>query len=112
MKPKTKTLLSFLHILSWIAFVGLAIKAGSFLISYIVSIKNPVASKDLYNDTGLCCFITDAPVEQAKYYTAFPRRCGNTTATNKLFYPGDLGDCDGTQYSHCLLYTSPSPRDS
>ena len=56
MKPKTKTLLSFLHILSWIAFVGLAIKAGSFLISYIVSIKNPVASKDLYNDTGLSAY--------------------------------------------------------
>jgi len=48
--------LSFLHILSWIAFVGLAVKAGSFLISYIVSIKNPVASKDLYNDTGLSAY--------------------------------------------------------
>jgi len=36
--------------------VGLAVKAGSFLISYIVSIKNPVASKDLYNDTGLSAY--------------------------------------------------------
>jgi hypothetical protein len=51
MKPKTKTLLSFLHVLSWVAFVGLAIKAGCFLISSIVSIKNPVASNELYNDT-------------------------------------------------------------
>jgi len=56
MKLKTKTLLVVLNILSWLAFVGLAIKAGSFLISYCVSLVNPIASKDLYNGTDLSAY--------------------------------------------------------
>jgi len=56
MKPKTKVLLIGLNILSWLAFAGLAIKAGSFLISYFVSLGNPIASKDLYNGTDLSAY--------------------------------------------------------
>src|SRR4030095_3527457 len=56
MKPKTKVILVVLNILSWLAFVGLAIKAGSFLISYSVSLGNPIASKNLYNGTDLSAY--------------------------------------------------------
>jgi hypothetical protein len=56
MKIKTKTLIVVLHILSWLAFIGLAVKAGSYLISYIVSMGNPIASKDLYNGTDLSAY--------------------------------------------------------
>ena len=56
MKPKAENLLIVLNILSWIAFVGIAIKAGSFIISYIVSIGNPIASKNLYNGTDYSAY--------------------------------------------------------
>ena len=56
MKPKAENLLIVLNILSWIAFVGMAIRAGSFLVSYVVSIGNPVASKNLYNGTDYSAY--------------------------------------------------------
>jgi|SRR6516164_7331632 hypothetical protein len=48
MKTKTDFLLAVMNVFSWIAFIGLCIKAGSILISYGVSLKHPIASKDLY----------------------------------------------------------------
>ncbi|MFY9243425.1 MAG: DUF2975 domain-containing protein [Polaribacter sp.] len=45
---KTEKILKFMHILSWIAFIGLCIKTGAVLISYMVSIGNPEAAKNLY----------------------------------------------------------------
>ena len=56
MKSKTRVLIIVSHILSWLAFVGLAIKAGSFLISYSVSLGNSIASKNLYNGTDLSAY--------------------------------------------------------
>lgn len=45
---KTNDILKVMYVLSWIAFIGLCIKTGAVLISYIVSIGNPEAAKDLY----------------------------------------------------------------
>ena len=45
---KTKNILKVMHILSWIVFIGLCIKTGAILISYLVSIGNPEAAKNLY----------------------------------------------------------------
>jgi hypothetical protein len=49
-KPKTRTeqILSVLHILAWIAFIGYAIEAGAVLVSFAVSCVNPEAAKNLY----------------------------------------------------------------
>jgi hypothetical protein len=45
----TKQILHFARIISWILFIGLCIKAGAIIISFIVSIfVNPAAAKDLY----------------------------------------------------------------
>ena len=56
MRSKAENLLIVLNILSWIAFVGIAIKAGSVIISYVVSIGNPIASKNLYNGTDFSAY--------------------------------------------------------
>lgn len=42
-----------MHVLAWIAFIGLAIKAGAILTAYGVSWFNPVAAKDLYRGMDL-----------------------------------------------------------
>jgi len=56
MKKHTPAILTVLHILAWIAFIGLLIVAGSYIISYMVSIGNPVASKDLYKGMDLSAY--------------------------------------------------------
>jgi putative Mn2+ efflux pump MntP len=50
MKPKTKTqrVLTLMHVIAWLAFVGLAIQAGAMIVSFFVSLHNPVAAKNLY----------------------------------------------------------------
>ena len=45
---KTEKILKFMHILSWIVFIGLCIKTGAIIISYVVSIGNPEAAQNLY----------------------------------------------------------------
>jgi hypothetical protein len=45
---KTEKILKIMHILSWIVFIGLCIKTGALLISYLISIGNPEAAKNLY----------------------------------------------------------------
>jgi hypothetical protein len=56
MKSKTENLLMVMNVLSWIVFIGIAIKAGSVIISYFVSISNPMASKNLYNGTDFSAY--------------------------------------------------------
>ena len=56
MKSKTEKLLNLMRIFSWIVFIGLLIKAGSFVISYAVSIGNPEAAKDLYQGLDLYAY--------------------------------------------------------
>ena len=49
MKNSTRVILSILHVVSWIIFIGLCIKTGTIIISAIVSLAgNPVAAKNLY----------------------------------------------------------------
>jgi|SRR6185436_9356515 len=53
METKTKTrtngVLTVMHILAWVIFVGLCIKTGAILYSFFVSLFiNPVAAKDLH----------------------------------------------------------------
>ena len=53
MKTRTEQILAVLSILSWVVFIGLMIKAGAILTSYIVSIGNPQAAKNLYMNLNL-----------------------------------------------------------
>src|SRR5437763_10282366 len=53
MKTKTDTLLAIMNVFSWLAFVGIIIKAGAILTSYIVSITNPAGAKNLYMGLNL-----------------------------------------------------------
>ena len=53
MNSKTEKLLKIMYILSWIAFIGLLIKAGVIIFSYIVSINNVEASKNLFEGLNL-----------------------------------------------------------
>ena len=49
MKSTTKQLLTVLHIVSWVFFVGLCIKTGAILYSYFVSVViNPEGAKNLH----------------------------------------------------------------
>lgn len=50
---KSEKILKGMHIIAWIVFVGLLIKSGSILVSYLVSIKNPEAAKNLFGGLNL-----------------------------------------------------------
>ncbi len=45
---KTKRILKIMHVLAWVAFIGLSIKAGAIIVSYFLSFGNENAGKDLY----------------------------------------------------------------
>jgi len=49
MKTKTNTdiILKVMHVVAWIAFIGLMVKAGSFLFGYGFSIIKPLAAKTI-----------------------------------------------------------------
>lgn len=51
MKTKTKQILNVLKVVAWIIFIGLCIKTGATLISFVVSLFNPEASGNLYSGT-------------------------------------------------------------
>jgi hypothetical protein len=48
MKTRTGQVLTVMNILAWITFFGLCIKAGAMLTSYVVSMVNEAAAKNLY----------------------------------------------------------------
>ena len=50
---KTEKLLKFMKFISWFAFIGLMIKSGAILVTYLLSIENPEASKDMYEGLNL-----------------------------------------------------------
>ena len=52
-QTKTEQMLIVLHILAWLAFVGLMIECGAILISYTISCSNPAGAKNLYNGLNL-----------------------------------------------------------
>jgi Protein of unknown function (DUF2975) len=45
-----------MNVLAWIIFIGLMIVAGSIIISYLVSINNAEAAKDLYKGMDLYAY--------------------------------------------------------
>lgn len=54
---KTGRLLRLMNILSWIVFIGYLIKAGTVVISYLVSTQNPEAARDLYDGLDLSAYM-------------------------------------------------------
>ncbi len=50
---KTEKLLKIMKFFSWLAFIGLAIKAGAILLAYIISFENAEASKNIYEGINL-----------------------------------------------------------
>jgi hypothetical protein len=54
MKSKTKPILRILHIVSWIIFIGLCVRAGAILYSFFVSLfLNTDGAKNLYAGLNL-----------------------------------------------------------
>src|ERR1700678_2913856 len=56
MKTKTENLLTVMHILAWVVFIGLAIQAGAIITSYLVSTSNAQAAKNLYRGMDLYAY--------------------------------------------------------
>ena len=52
-KTRTEQILTVMHILAWVAFIGFLIEAGAILVSYGVSCVNPEAANNLYKGLNL-----------------------------------------------------------
>lgn len=52
-KITTANVLTAMHVLAWIAFIGLCIKAGALLVSFGISCFRPIASGYLYEGLDL-----------------------------------------------------------
>lgn len=52
-QTRTEQVLTVLHILAWLAFVGLMVETGALLISYTVSCSNPEGARNLYKGLDL-----------------------------------------------------------
>ncbi len=52
-QTRTEQVLTVMHILAWVAFVGFAIEGGAVLISYVVSCIDPDAAKNIYKGLDL-----------------------------------------------------------
>ena len=50
---KTEKILKLMHVLSWIVFIGLCIKTGIILVSYLISIGKPETAENLYAGLNL-----------------------------------------------------------
>jgi hypothetical protein len=50
---KTERILKIMNFFSWFAFIGLMIKSGGILVTYLLSINNPEVSKNLYEGLNL-----------------------------------------------------------
>lgn len=55
MKTKTRTeqILNVMRVLTWLAFIGYSIEAGTVLVSYVISYFNPEGSRDFYKGVDL-----------------------------------------------------------
>ncbi|MEQ3656566.1 MAG: DUF2975 domain-containing protein [Dokdonia sp.] len=49
-----------MNVFAWIAFIGLSIKVGGIVISYIISLRNEEAAKDLYQGMNLIAYKEDS----------------------------------------------------
>ena len=52
-KTRTEQILTVMHILAWVAFIGYLIEAGAILVSFGVSCINPDAASNLYKGRNL-----------------------------------------------------------
>ena len=52
-KTRTKTILAIMHVLAWVVFVGLMVKAGAILVSYGISMISPQTGQLLYQKQDL-----------------------------------------------------------
>lgn len=52
-QTRTEQVLTLMHILAWVAFIGFMIEAGAILVSYGVSSVNPEGAKNLYKGLNL-----------------------------------------------------------
>ncbi|MCT4699352.1 DUF2975 domain-containing protein [Tenacibaculum haliotis] len=50
---KTERILKIMKFFSWFAFIGLMIKSGAILVTYLLSIGNPEVSRNLYEGMNL-----------------------------------------------------------
>lgn len=53
MKTRTETVLAVMHILAWIAFIGLLINTGTLVWTYVSGMLNAESIGNRYDDTGL-----------------------------------------------------------
>lgn len=53
MQTKNDTILSVLHVVSWIVFIGLCIEAGALLFNFTFALFNPLASHNIYKGLDL-----------------------------------------------------------
>ncbi|MFL0162304.1 DUF2975 domain-containing protein [Aquirufa salirivi] len=53
MKTKTASILAIMNVLSWIAYIGISIKCGAIIFTYILSLFNQQVAKDLYQGLNL-----------------------------------------------------------
>jgi hypothetical protein len=52
-KTKTQVVLNIMLVLTWIAFIGLLIKTGAMLFSYLMTLIHPEKAKDMYSGLNL-----------------------------------------------------------
>ncbi|CAM4209140.1 DUF2975 domain-containing protein [Aquirufa beregesia] len=53
MKTKTASILATMNVLSWIAYIGISIKCGAIIFTYVLSLFNEQVAKDLYQGLNL-----------------------------------------------------------
>lgn len=52
-KTRTETILMVMHVIAWIAFIGLLIEAGAVLVTYGISAASPGAAAKMYKGQDL-----------------------------------------------------------
>ncbi len=62
-RTKTKTILSIMHVLAWVVFIGLMVKAGAVLVSYGISMAIPKAGQLLYEKQDLSAIRMSDPLQ-------------------------------------------------
>ncbi len=50
---KSKNILKIMYVFAWLACIGLCIQTGAIIFSYLVSLNNPEASKNLFGGLNL-----------------------------------------------------------
>lgn len=67
MKTKTASILATLNVLSWIAYIGISIKCGAIIFTYILSLFNQQVAKDLYQGLNLYDLMHDSFVHYSLF---------------------------------------------